>query len=78
MSLAGSTCANRSVPLAPTCLNSRLIMRNATPILRLSGGGGNHALLQLHGTVHRIDGAGVLYQNSVSHDLNNSASVMSN
>jgi hypothetical protein len=78
VSLAGSTCANRSVPLAPTCLNSRLIMRNATPILRLSGGGGNHALLQLHGTVQRIDGAGVLYQHSVSHDLNDSASVMSN
>jgi hypothetical protein len=78
VSRAGSTCANRSVLLAPTCLNSRLIMRDAAPILRLSGGDGNHARLQLHGTVQRIDGAGELYQHSVSHDLNDSASVMSN
>jgi len=46
--------------------------------LRLSGRGGNHALLQLHGAVQRIEGAGELYQHSVSHDFNDSASVMSN
>jgi hypothetical protein len=46
--------------------------------LRFCTFGGSHSLLQLHGTLNRVDGAGEFYQHSVSHDLNDPASVMRN